>query len=151
MKKIFGVLSLIAVLTISFASEAVASDNDVGFEYVATTYSPDNVVVAVVEVPMFIEFINVADESVNYIASKEDVKIPDIVSKDSVINSTNHANIFLPFEVGLSSETINFDTNNLGTNYANIYLPFEVGLTSNGVDNEFKDLPFEVGWTETNV
>jgi hypothetical protein len=100
MKKIFSVLSLIAILTI-FSTEAVANDTDVGVEYVASFDSPDLVSVAVVEVPTVIEFINVADSSVNYIASEGGVDIPDIVAGLSATSSTNYAKVFLPFEVGL--------------------------------------------------
>jgi hypothetical protein len=105
MKKIFGVLSLIAILTVSFTLQASANGIDNNVEFVVSVDYPSiEVAVATVEVPTVFEFINVTDNSVNYIASGEGVDIPDIDSRDSAINLNNFSVTHLPFEVGLLSE-----------------------------------------------
>ena len=144
------------VTMVAFTSNAIAND-DVGdntefvaTELVATVVSDGDAKTVAIHLLYFYPDLHYSLTS-NTISSKEGVDIPDIVSKDSFINSTNYANIYLPFEVGLLSETINFNIYNIGINYSEIHLPFEVGLTSYGVDNEFKDLPIKVGWNETNI
>jgi len=106
MKRIFGVLSLIAILTVAFTSQASANGIDNNVEFVVSVDYHPNVVIAVatLEVPKVFGFINVADNSVNYIASWEGVEIPDIDSRDSVINLNDFSATHLPFEVGLLSE-----------------------------------------------
>jgi hypothetical protein len=125
MKKVFGVLSLIAILTVAFTSQASASDGtDYNVEFVISDYSPVYVAVATVDVPVFGVF-NVADEPVNYM-SKEGVFTANIVSGDSTIISkfgTSFAEVFLPNEVGLTSKNIitNFETVPNLTEYVSNY------------------------------
>lgn len=132
MKKIFGALSLIAILTVAFTSQASANGIDNSVEFVVNVDYPSiDIAVATVEVPSVFVVFNVTENSVNYIASVEDLKIPDIVSKDSIIKSVNNSKVHLPFEVGLTSEATNVkDTE---TNYSEVHLPFEVGLTSKNI------------------
>jgi len=109
MKKIFGVLSLIAILTVTFVTNASANGIDNNVEFVVSVDYPSiEVAVATVEVPTVFEFINVTDLSVKEFASGEGVYIPDFVSKDSAINSVNYSKVFLPFEVGLLEASTNY-------------------------------------------
>jgi len=130
MKKFFGVLSLIAVLTVAFSSNAIASDVDdgVNVEYVASLNSPDFVAV-VANVPILSGVFNVytvgidlrsADVSVNNIAKGEVVNSADIVSRVFVNTLvTNYAKVFLPIEVGLSSANSNNKVPNLNEYVSN--------------------------------
>ena len=135
MKRILGVLSLIAILTVAFTSQASA--NDIGNEvvYIGQSYDQTIVVRHFADAGIEIEFdsngfINVADSSVNYIASGEDVEIPDIVSRDLyyTIFKTETINTWkdLPFEVGWTNEK------------TTLY-KFKNSIVV------WKDLPFEVG------
>lgn len=105
MKKIFGILSLIAILTVAFSTKAIASDADeVSVEFVASFDSADFVAVALVDVPNLVGVLNVADESVSNTANGEVVISTNIASRGVYIASTNnYAKVFLPFEVGWAS------------------------------------------------
>jgi len=107
MKKIFGVLSLIAILTVAFTLQASANGIDNNVEFVVSVEHPSVVIaVATLEVPKLFGVFNPTGEPVTKTAQSEgDVEIPDIVSKDSAINlGNNFAVTHLPFEVGLLSE-----------------------------------------------
>lgn len=116
MKKIFGMLSLIAILTVAFSSNAIASDaENVSTEFVASLDSPDFVVLGAVEAPT-VEFFNVADVSVSSLASGEGVDSAEIVSGHEHTakavdtynkDSFSHEKVFLPFEVGWSAKIFN--------------------------------------------
>ena len=111
MKKIFGVLSLIAILTVAFSSNAIASDTDnsVSTEYVASLDSPDFVSVAVVDATSINLFTNPMDELTitNIVANGEVVDSATIVAGVLNIDGTNYANTLLPVEVGLLTANLN--------------------------------------------
>jgi len=134
MKKIFGMLSLIAILTVAFTSKAIASEADnVSTEYVASLDAPDFIAAAVVDmevakVSTLTEVFNVADVSVSSIASGEGVDITEIVTGHehtaTVVGKYNkasfgHEKVFLPFEVGWSA--ISFNTTLTLSKYENSF------------------------------
>lgn len=126
MKKIFGILSLIAILTVAFSTKAIASDADeVSTEYVASLDAPILVAVSV-DVPSFTLFTNSMDVPItNSIANGEVVDSAEIVAGVLSNSESNYAKVFLPVEVGLftassNNETINL-TNIVSTNYTNGY------------------------------
>lgn len=120
MKKILGALLL--VITVAFSSNAFANDNiPIGVEYVVSVNSVDFVAVAT-DVPTGIVVINVAESSVNYIASVEGLtESVNFVNSNSI--DRNFAEVYLPNEVGLTNKT-----SYNGTNFAKVFLPNEVGL-----------------------
>ncbi len=116
MKKIFGVLSLIAVLMVAFSSNAIASVvDDVGTEFVVSYDSPDFVAVST------------SIESVG-----EDFFLPDIGSSGTLIISEVSKNVSAESE----SYTSNRNRNrvNIVTGFSNTHLPIEVGLLSETVN-----------------
>jgi len=137
MKKIFALLSLIAMLTVVFTSQTLANDHTV-----MVTQTKFNVTV----------------DTVNYSTFGGVIDKPDIVSNDlySIIFDTETIHTYkdLPFEVGwtIGKSTIIYNTEN--PIYTYIDLPFEVGWNIekstiiNKLENSivvWKDLPFEVG------
>jgi hypothetical protein len=116
MKKIFGVLSLIAILTVAFSTKAIASDADnVSTEYVASLDAPDFVAVAVADLPTFTLFANPMEVPItNSLANGEVVDSAEIVAGVFSNNELNYANVFLPIEVGLLTASVNneFTLNN---------------------------------------
>ena len=109
MKKVLGALLL--VIAVAFTSTVSASTNDnipIGVEYVVSVNSVDFVAVAtdVPTVPTGIVVINVADKSVNYVASVEGLIKVFSLSRGNSTNGTEFVKIFLPVEVGLSNSNI---------------------------------------------
>lgn len=125
MKKFLG--ALLVLTMVAFTSNASTNDNlPIGVEYVVSVNSVDFVVVAT-EVPTASVVINVADKSVNYIASVEGLAESDnFVNGNS--NKVNFAKVYLPNEVGLTNKA-----NYSETNFAKTFLPNEVGLTKENV------------------
>ena len=135
MKKIFGMLSLIAMLTVAFTLQASA--NSIGHEvlYLEQSYDQAVVVQDFANVGIEVEFdsngfIQERVNSVTYLT------FGGVIDKPDIVLSRLRYNI------------LNFETNNIFK-----YLPFEVGWTiekyslcKNSIV-VFKDLPFEVGWT----
>lgn len=116
MKKIFGILSLIAILTVAFSTKVIASDADnVSTEFVASLDAPDFVAVAVADLPTLTLFTNPMEVPINKIvANGEVVDSAEIVAGVLNTNESNFANIFLPIEVGLLTASVNneFTLNN---------------------------------------
>lgn len=135
MKKILGVVSLIAILTVAFTSQASAKDTiDHKVEFVVTHSSTVAVDTVAVEVPKVFGVFNfVVDEPTE--ASKEDA-VANIASRASVINSklrNSHTEVHLPFEVGLTKESSNIITS-------------EPRITNKEVNSRYTDLHEPVGW-----
>jgi len=109
MKKIFALLSLIAILTVVFTSQTLANDHTVMVMGIQTKF-------------------NVTVDTVNYTAyGVEDVST-NIVSKGSlyIISDTKFERLDLPFEVGWTFKSfivskVNFEK------FERLDLPFEVG------------------------
>lgn len=126
MKKIFGVLSLIAIMTVAFTSQAVASDNDnVNTEYVSALGSPD---VVAVEVPTFDGVFNVYTEPVSYDFQSADVTVnytdegeslaeavPIVTGDfDTNFNFNNEPDVNTEPDLILSDATSYLNTDNIG-------------------------------------
>jgi hypothetical protein len=144
MKKILGVLSLIAILTVAFTSKASANGMiDHKVEFVVTHSSTVAVDTVAVEVPKVFGVFNfVVDETT--LASKEGASNANIVSRDSAKNSklrNSHAEVHLPFEVGLTSESSNkIITSEPSNSYA------KPRITNRKVNSRYTDLHEPVGW-----
>lgn len=91
MKKILGVLSLIAILTVAFSTKAIANDTDnVKTEFVADLGSPDYVYVAI-EVPSFDGVFNVAVDTASNIDVGESLAeaVPIVAGNLNIATTTN--------------------------------------------------------------
>lgn len=100
MKKIFGVLSLMAIMMVAFTPQAIAVDTDYQTEFVVTHDRYDFVTVESVKVATFFGVINVTDEPVNYLSAEGFIPT-NIVSWDLYnFNTTLIKFSDLPFEVG---------------------------------------------------
>ena len=140
MKKIFALLSLIAMLTVVFTSQTLANDHTV----------------IVKELKM-----DVTVDAVNYPTFGGVVDKPDIFSRDfyTIIFVTETTDTFkdLPFEVGWIFEKSTIISKFENQLVVRKDLPFEVGWNvettntinkADAVADTYKDLPFEVGWTK---
>lgn len=119
MKKIFGVLSLIAVLMVAFSSNAIASvADDVSVEYAISYDSPDFVAVATADAL-----------SIEYVTIGEDFVRPDIGSSGTLPTSE-----LSEFSTNVSAESESYiskgdaDSVNIVAGFSNTHLPIEVGL-----------------------
>lgn len=144
MKKILGVVSLIAILTVAFTSQASANGMiDHKVEFVVTHSSTVAVDTVAVEVPKVFGVFNfVVDEPT--LASKEGASNANIVSRDSAKNSklrNSHAEVHLPFEVGLTKESSNIIiTSEPSNSYAT------ARITNREANSRYTDLHEPVGW-----
>ncbi len=122
MKKMFGVLSFIAILTVSFTAQASPSVNgdpptvvfDIGFE--------PPMVMDVVIVPMKIEVLNVAEFSVNCNEAKEDLSF--VLGNDYTVTVEVFSD--LPSDYGSRSSTdthYNFNCSETITPYFDAHEP----------------------------
>jgi hypothetical protein len=133
MRKIFGVLSLTAILMVAFTSKASANSgqNTDNIEF-SVSFETDLVFVNGVVNTIENVFLYVTVESVNYLTFGGVVDKPDIGSNKLFYNTfkTETTNIWkdLPIKVGWTIENSN---------------------TINKIKDSIivrKDLPFEVGW-----
>jgi hypothetical protein len=143
MKKILGVLSLIAILTVAFTSQASANGMiDHKVEFVVTHSSTVAVDTVVVEVPKVFGVFNfIVDEPT--LASKEGASNANIVSKVSTIIykvGNSFAEVHLPFEVGLSIESSNIITSEPSNSYA------KSRITNKEANSRYNGLHEPVGW-----
>ena len=147
MKKIFGVLSLIAILTVAFSTKAIASEADnVSTEYVASLDAPDFVAVAVVDLPTFTLFTNPMEVPItNSLANGEVVDSAEIVAGVLSNNESNYANIFLPVEVGLFTANVDNGTLDFTNTEPDLNKPVSSEYT-NGYET-----PLLVSWISANV
>ena len=165
MKKVLGALLL--VIAVAFTSTVSASTNDnipIGVEYVVSVNSVDFVAVAtdVPTVPTGIVVINVADKSVNYVASVEGLVESVPIVNVALINGIVNRNLVASVE-GLTenSHIVNGILNDKlvsndnvasveglikvfslsrgnstnGTEFVKIFLPVEVGLSNSNILN----------------
>ena len=132
MKKIFGMLSLIAILTVSFTSNAVANDvgNDFDVEYVIGG-NTEFVAVATVD-GTNIYAVSVDNLVSNTVAvAGEDIILPDIVSTKldkGVVNVSDEAENYAESLEGNNTNIVSEGSNIGFADFTKIHLPFEVGL-----------------------
>lgn len=143
MKKILGVVSLIAILTVAFTSQASANGMiDHKVEFVVTHSSTVAIDTVAFEVPKAFGVFNFfVDETT--LASKEGASNANIVSRDSAKNSkfgNSFAEAHLPFEVGLTIESSNIIT----FEPSNIYA--EPRITNKEANSRYSGLHEPVGW-----
>ena len=137
-------MSLIAIFTLGVAQAyAGLPDNiDHRVEFVVTHSSTVAVDTVVFEVPKVFGVFNfVVDEPT--LASKEGASNANIVSRDSAINyklRNSHAEIHLPFEVGLTSESSNIITSEPSNSYS------KPRITNREANSRYTDLHEPVGW-----
>lgn len=134
MKKIFAVLSLIAILTVSFTTKASAVDTDNNVEYVASYDSPEFVAVATVDA-VSVEGIAVINSVEFTIATiVEDVILPDIELSESlnkeVINVAVDSVNYLEGEtISVAVNTVSLDKDN-SNEYAELSTHFGILSTN---------------------
>jgi hypothetical protein len=134
MKKIFAVLSLIAILTVSFTTKASAVDTD-NIVYVTSYDSPEFVAVATVDA-VSVEGIAVIN-SVEYTIATigEDVILPDIELSESTLSNENN---------NVADSSVNYlegETNSIAVNTVSI---------DKDNSNEYADLSTYFGTLSTN-
>ena len=162
MKKVLGALLL--VIAVAFTSTVSASTNDnipIGVEYVVSVNSVDFVAVAT-DVPTGIVVINVADKSVNYVASVEGLVESVPIVNVALINGIVNRNLVASVEdLTENSHIVNGILNDKlvsndnvasveglikvfslsrgnstnGTEFVKIFLPVEVGLSNSNILN----------------
>ena len=160
MKKVLGALLLI--ITVAFSSNAFANDNvPIGVDYVVSVNSVDFVAVAT-DVPTGIVVINVADKSVNYVASVEGLVESVPIVNVALINGIVNRNLVASVEdLTENSHIVNGILNDKlvsndnvasveglikvfslsrgnstnGTEFVKIFLPIEVGLSNSNILN----------------
>jgi len=133
MKKILGMLSLIAILTVSFAESAVASDfgNDFNVEYVISD-SPEFVAVATLDgTNIFaVSVINLEFDSVAVVG--EDIILPDIVLSESaneLLNVSDESENYIASLEGVDDTNIVAGDSVIEfADFTDTHLPNEVGL-----------------------
>lgn len=115
MKKIFGMLSLIAILMVAFTSQAVALDEQLNVECVSDYDGHDSVTM---------EFTTTSEFNLPF-----EVGWTNGSSYNIIFNSIETTNFTdAPFEVGWTTNISNInDTISEATNFIDI--PFEVGWT----------------------
>lgn len=140
MKKILGVMSLIAIFTLSvtqaYAGELDSIDHQVELVTHLDTVAIDTVAF---EVPKVFGVFNlIVDESTD--ASKESLVATNIVSGNSTLSfklGNSFAEVFLPFEVGLGQKTFNYNFENNSSSNA---------ITNYSVESRYSDAHEPVGW-----
>jgi hypothetical protein len=118
MKKIFAVLSLIAVLMVAFTSQAVANDN------------VDNKVEFVNSVTLDVAFVEVSVFKPDLTFHLERVfsKNVTLIISNSKTFSLSEKN--LPIEVGLITKFSNYNIETLNSNKSRTDIPFKVGWSN---------------------
>jgi hypothetical protein len=149
MKKIFGLLSLIAILTVSFTTTASANDSpttnvvyDIGID------EPVMFVASVEIQPVIFEFGNTAVSTVNCTSGQEDALVTDGSVKVDFINDTiTFAD--LPIDYGIRG-TSSYNNSNAETK--NSCSEPDVSRTNytDNIGTRYVDAESPVGWsTET--
>lgn len=146
MKKILGMLSLIAILTVSFTINAVANDvgNDFNVEYVISD-SPEFVAVATLDgTNIFaVSVINLELDSVAVVG--EDIILPDIVLSESdnkLFNvSENTENSIASLEDVDNANIVSGDSVIEFADFTKTHLPNEVGLFTEFENEYFSTTP----------
>jgi len=118
MKKIFAVLSLIAVLMVAFTSQAVANDNISNKVEFVNSVTLD---VAFVEVAVF-------EPDLTFHLERVFSKNVTLIISNSRTFSLSEKNI--PIEVGLIKELYNYNIKTLKANKSRTDIPFKVGWSN---------------------
>lgn len=116
MKSIFGILSLIAIFTVSFTATATASANGSPTKevvYDIGVHVPVIVVASADVEPIIFEFGNVAVDTVNCTSGQEDALVTDGSVKVSTIDTINSITFAdLPIDYGIRITDTNIETAN---------------------------------------
>jgi Fe-S cluster assembly iron-binding protein IscA len=152
MKSIFGLLSLIAILTVSFTTTASANDSpttkvvyDIGIE------SPMVFVSSVEIQPVIFEFGNVAVSPVNYTSGQEDTLVTDGSVTVSVDNDSITF-VDVPIDYGIQAGTSSYTISNIDNETFTSCSEPDAGRTNksdNSVETRYTDTESPVGWSTT--